>query len=71
MNTQLLKEFSNEKISDALFHIGAIKAPYPDGFLHGSTGRIGSLRVAMCFMRLNASSTWGLCQKVLRTLQLF
>jgi hypothetical protein len=32
MNDQLCKEFSDEEISDALFQIGPIKAPGPDGF---------------------------------------
>ena len=32
MNTELCKEFSKEEISDALFQIGPIKAPGPDGF---------------------------------------
>lgn len=32
MNSQLCKEFSNEEISDALFQIGPLKAPGPDGF---------------------------------------
>jgi hypothetical protein len=33
MNTGLCKEFTSEEISNALFHIGPIKAPDPDGFL--------------------------------------
>jgi hypothetical protein len=32
MNDQLCTEFSDEEISDALFQIGPIKAPGPDGF---------------------------------------
>jgi len=32
MNVQLCKEFSREEIAHALFQIGAIKAPGPDGF---------------------------------------
>jgi hypothetical protein len=32
MNEQLCKDFSEEEISDALFQIGPIKAPGPDGF---------------------------------------
>jgi hypothetical protein len=32
MNTQLCMDFSDEEISDALFQIGPIKAPGPDGF---------------------------------------
>jgi hypothetical protein len=32
MNNQLCQDFSDEEISDALFQIGPIKAPGPDGF---------------------------------------
>ena len=32
MNDQLYKEFSEEEIGDALFQIGPLKAPGPDGF---------------------------------------
>ena len=32
MNNYLFKEFSDEDISDALFQIGPLKAPRPDGF---------------------------------------
>jgi hypothetical protein len=32
MNERLCQEFSNEEISDALFQIGPLKAPGPDGF---------------------------------------
>jgi hypothetical protein len=32
MNLQLCRDFSNEEIGDALFQIGPIKAPGPDGF---------------------------------------
>ena len=32
MNNYLFKEFSDEQISDALFQIGPLKAPRPDGF---------------------------------------
>ena len=32
MNLQLCKEFTDEEISDALFQIGPLKAPGPDGF---------------------------------------
>jgi hypothetical protein len=32
MNADLCKEFSAEEISDALFQIGPLKAPGPDGF---------------------------------------
>jgi hypothetical protein len=33
MNEQLCKDFTDEEISNALFQIGPIKAPGPDGFL--------------------------------------
>jgi hypothetical protein len=32
MNTQLCREFSGEEISNALFQMGPLKAPGPDGF---------------------------------------
>ena len=32
MNTSLTKEFTEKEISDALFQIGPLKAPGPDGF---------------------------------------
>jgi hypothetical protein len=32
MNNQLCQDFSDEEILDALFQIGPIKAPGPDGF---------------------------------------
>ena len=32
MNISLYKDFSNEEISDALFQIGPLKAPRPNGF---------------------------------------
>jgi hypothetical protein len=32
MNESLCKDFTDEEISDALFQIGPIKAPGPDGF---------------------------------------
>uniref|UniRef100_A0A8I6X233 Reverse transcriptase domain-containing protein n=1 Tax=Hordeum vulgare subsp. vulgare TaxID=112509 RepID=A0A8I6X233_HORVV len=32
MNASLIKEFSEKEISDALFQIGPLKAPGPDGF---------------------------------------
>lgn len=32
MNEMLVKDFTEEVISDALFHIGPLKAPGPDGF---------------------------------------
>jgi hypothetical protein len=32
MNEQLCKDFSDKEIADALFQIGPIKAPGPDGF---------------------------------------
>jgi hypothetical protein len=32
MNERLCQEFSDEEISDALFQIGTLKAPGPDGF---------------------------------------
>jgi hypothetical protein len=32
-NVDLIKNFSIEEISDALFQIGPLKAPGPDGFL--------------------------------------
>jgi hypothetical protein len=31
MNTQLCKDFTDDEISDALFQIGPLKAPGPDG----------------------------------------
>lgn len=33
MNQNLCRDFSEEEISDALFQIGPLKAPGPDGFL--------------------------------------
>ena len=33
MNRGLTKEFTEKEISDALFQIGPLKAPGPDGFL--------------------------------------
>ena len=32
MNNNLCKEFTNEEISNAMFQIGPLKAPGPDGF---------------------------------------
>jgi hypothetical protein len=32
MNLNLCRDFSNDEISDALFQIGPLKAPRPDGF---------------------------------------
>jgi hypothetical protein len=32
MNADLCKEFTEEEISNALFQIGPLKAPGPDGF---------------------------------------
>jgi hypothetical protein len=32
MNEQLCKEFTEKEISDALFQMGPLKAPGPDGF---------------------------------------
>lgn len=32
MNQDLCKDFTEEEISDALFQIGPLKAPGPDGF---------------------------------------
>jgi hypothetical protein len=32
MNTQLCREFSGEEISNALFQMGPLKAPGPNGF---------------------------------------
>jgi hypothetical protein len=32
MNAKLCKEFSDEEINDALFQIGPLKAPGPNGF---------------------------------------
>jgi hypothetical protein len=32
LNESLVKDFSEKEISDALFHVGPLKAPGPDGF---------------------------------------
>jgi hypothetical protein len=32
MNGELLKEYTDQEIGDALFQIGPLKAPGPDGF---------------------------------------
>lgn len=41
MNADLCKPYSQEEISDALFQIGPLKAPGPDGFRHVSFKGIG------------------------------
>jgi hypothetical protein len=41
MNLELYKEFSDEKICNALFHIGPLKALGPDGFPARFSKRIG------------------------------
>jgi hypothetical protein len=33
MNEDLCKDFTDEEIGDALFQVGPLKAPGPDGFL--------------------------------------